>query len=137
MPKNSVQYTQNCTNVRHSGIYGKINYNYHREILMNKYSTFIQRLIERCIARITPYVHPKSIRKLFILIFSLLISMFVLMFLITSFYYSTIVRNQAYESMKTTLNMYNNNISQGFYEVSTYLSENTSKLRCFLTQYHR
>lgn len=100
---------------------------------MNKYSTFIQRLIERCIARITPYVHPKSIRKLFILIFSLLISMFVLMFLITSFYYSTIVRNQAYESMKTTLNMYNNNISQGFYEVSTYLSENTSKLRCFLT----
>ncbi len=91
---------------------------------MYKTLSFFHAVIERFVLFITRLLRPRSIRKLFTQIFALLISLFLLLFLITSFSYSAIMRDQLYDSMYETLSMHNNNLTQGFQEALTYLSEN-------------
>ena len=91
---------------------------------MCKISYFLFHPISFFISFCTKLFHPKSIRKLFICIFTGLILLFILIFLITSLNYSVIMRNRVYDSIKDTLSVQNNNISQNFQTAMGYLSEN-------------
>lgn len=91
---------------------------------MSKIFNFSQKRADRFIKLITSLFHPKSIKRLFIQSFSLLSVLFVFLFLISSSYFSVIMRNQVYDSMKETMALYNEHIGQDFTEALTYLTEN-------------
>ena len=86
------------------------------------------RLIEKPISRLVELIsflfHPRSISRLFTEIFTLLMACFLTITVISSLYFSSIMRDQVYASMKDTMELYSEQISQGFTEALTYLSEN-------------
>ncbi len=84
----------------------------------------INYLTKRAASLIISLFHPRSIKKLFIQNFSFLAILFILLFLISSSCFSVIMRNQVYDSMKETMKLYNEHISQDFTEALTYLTEN-------------
>ena len=94
---------------------------------MSNLFNFSQKWAENFIILITSLFHPKSIKKLFIQSFSLLAVLFIFLFLISSSYFSVIMRNQVYDSMKETMALYNEHISQDFAEALTYLTENCTQ----------
>lgn len=91
---------------------------------MEKIIRFMRKQMERLIKLITNLFHPKSIKRMFALSFSLLAALFIFLFLVSTLYFSAIMRNQVYDSMKETMQLYNDQISQDFTEALTYLSEN-------------
>ena len=91
---------------------------------MGKMYNFISFFISNYINFITHIFHPKSIKKLFFKSFLFLILLFCILFIGSSFYFSSIMRRQVYETMKETMNLYNEQLQQRFQETLTYLSEN-------------
>lgn len=91
---------------------------------MSKISRFSKLCMDFLVAFFMKHLHPKSIRRLFLQIFSVFFSLFVLFFLITSMNYYKMLRNKLYASIKETLTLQSNNISQNFQEAMLYLSEN-------------
>ena len=91
---------------------------------MGKMYNFISFFISNYINFITHIFHPKSIKKLFFKSFLFLILLFCILFIGSSFYFSSIMRRQVCETMKETMNLYNEQLQQRFQETLTYLSEN-------------
>ena len=91
---------------------------------MGEMYNFISFFISNYINFITHIFHPKSIKKLFFKSFLFLILLFCILFIGSSFYFSSIMRRQVYETMKETMNLYNEQLQQRFQETLTYLSEN-------------
>ena len=71
----------------------------------------MRKQMERLIKLITNLFHPKSIKRMFALSFSLLAALFIFLFLVSTLYFSAIMRNQVYDSMKETMQLYNDQIS--------------------------
>ena len=92
---------------------------------MSKKEALANRFSMRLIAFITKLFHPKSIKNMFIKSFFALLVLFIILFLVSGFYFTNIMRNQVYSSMKDTLSLYNKQIHQDFTEALTYLSENS------------
>ena len=92
---------------------------------MSKKEALANRFSMRLIALITKLFHPKSIKNMFIKSFFALLVLFIILFLVSGFYFTNIMRNQVYSSMKDTLSLYNKQIHQDFTEALTYLSENS------------
>lgn len=91
---------------------------------MSKLHDFLQIPINKYINLITSLFRPKSIRKLFSKAFLILILLFSILFAGSCFYFSSIMRNQVYNTMKETMALYNEQLCLRFQEALTFLSEN-------------
>lgn len=91
---------------------------------MHRFHTFSGDLSRRLTTLIIRVFHPKSIRKLFFLSFLLLMLLFSALYFGSTLFFSSLMRDQVYDSVKETMELYNNELQQRFRESLTYLSEN-------------
>lgn len=91
---------------------------------MFKLYDLLQNYISKYINMITSAFYPSSIRKLFFRTFLVLILLFSILFTGSCFYFSSIMRDQIYNTTKETMVLYNEQLRQRFQEVLTFLSEN-------------
>lgn len=68
-----------------------------------------------------------SIKQFFWRYLKISLIFFVAIFIGISFHYSSIVRNQVYQSMSSTMALHNTQITQNFHDIMAFLSENCSR----------
>lgn len=81
---------------------------------MFKLYDLLQNYISKYINMITSAFHPSSIRKLFFRTFLVLILLFSILFTGSCFYFSSIMRDQIYNTTKETMVLYNEQLRQRF-----------------------
>lgn len=91
---------------------------------MCRIHTFSGDLSRRLTNLIIRIFHPRSIRKLFFQSFLLLMVLFSVLFFCSTLFFSSLMHDQVYDSVKETMELYNDELQQRFRDALTYLSEN-------------